>query len=351
MYKINARNVNSVLPKILKLITSEGVKTSSRNGDVLKLPAPLLVQYRKPWERVLFSPKRDANPFFHLMESLWMLAGREDVEFPAYFAKNLANYSDDQKVLNGAYGYRWNGHFGVNGGGHVLNQLDEIVKIFKKDPNSRRVVLSMWDGNTDLTNQKSKDIPCNTHAYFAINQGKLDMTVCNRSNDVIWGLCGANAVHFSILQDYIFRKLEDAGVNVSHGSYYQFTNNAHCYVDNEVYKKTVSDIEDLKKWSTAYEDNHEFLTVSQDYNLFQHFPMIDFDKDMHTFFKLFESTKEFSVDEAVTNSFKDIHRLMNSYMSYKSKDKEASLYHVSQCNTLLDWKLACELWLNRRKWN
>ena len=60
-------------------------------------------QYRQyiltPCERVLLYPERNANPFFHLYESLWMLAGRNDVAGPARYAKNMNNYSDNGVTL------------------------------------------------------------------------------------------------------------------------------------------------------------------------------------------------------------------------------------------------------------
>jgi hypothetical protein len=46
---------------------------------VLVSQTPVVTCYSAPTQRVLFSPMRDANPFFHLMEALWMLAGRDDV--------------------------------------------------------------------------------------------------------------------------------------------------------------------------------------------------------------------------------------------------------------------------------
>ena len=83
----------------------------------------------------------------------------------------------------------------------------------------------MWDAHVDL-GVASKDIPCNTHAYFLINNGRLDMTVCNRSNDIVWGCYGANAVHFSILQEYMA-----ALIGVPVGRYWQISNNWHLYLN------------------------------------------------------------------------------------------------------------------------
>lgn len=144
------------------------VQKDSRNGAVLMIEEPVTITYEKPLERVLFNQVRDANPFFHVMEALWMLAGRNDVEPLAYYASNMRNYSDDGETLNGAYGYRWRkGHGGpyqtglttVPRGESVdallsprlnVDQLGILVAHLKADPNSRRAVLQMWNVADDL---------------------------------------------------------------------------------------------------------------------------------------------------------------------------------------------------------
>src|ERR1039457_2230941 len=104
MHVIQARNVNDALASGLEYLADKGVEEQSRNGPVIVAPGPVTTVYERPLERVLFSPLRDANPFFATMESLWMLAGHNDVVFPAYFAKNMMNYSDGGVTLHGAYG-------------------------------------------------------------------------------------------------------------------------------------------------------------------------------------------------------------------------------------------------------
>lgn len=196
----------------------EVLSEDTRNGRVYSVPHPIVIKFSDPTKRVLFSPKRDANPFFHLFEALWMLGGRNDVDFVSKFNSNIKNYSDDQSTFHGAYGYRWRRHF-------FIDQLDSVVRQLSKDPSSRRVVLTMWDPYVDFETD-GKDLPCNTHIYFRVIDGNLDITVCNRSNDVIWGMFGANAVHMSVLQEYVALRL---GVGV--GVYYQISNNAHIYVE------------------------------------------------------------------------------------------------------------------------
>jgi len=209
-------NVNKALADALWLVKCNGHKETSRNGPVLVCPTPVTTVYSHPTQRVLFSPLRNANPFFHLMEALWMIGGRNDLDWPLRFNKNFAGFSDDGVTLHGAYGHRWRTHFGID-------QLMVLAEELTRNPNSRRAVLGMWDVTQDL-GRDGKDVPCNTHVYFDARNHRLNMTVCCRSNDILWGAYGANAVHFSILQEFLA-----AWVGIPVGVYRQMSNNLHLY--------------------------------------------------------------------------------------------------------------------------
>lgn len=217
MKLITVNNVNEALPLGLQYLADEGQVEDSRNGLVLVSPEPVTTTYLRPRERVLFSTLRDANPFFHYIESMWMLMGMNDVATPAKYARQMEYYSDDGSTLNGAYGYRWRRYFGYD-------QLQEIVNILRRDPTSRRCVLTMWSGAKDLKDQTSKDLPCNTQIYFRVRGHELDMLVTCRSNDIVWGAYGANVVHMSFLQEYMACLL-----NLRVGIYEQLSFNYHLY--------------------------------------------------------------------------------------------------------------------------
>jgi thymidylate synthase len=217
MFLIGARNVNDALSQGLLYLNTQGGKEPSRNGEVLVSPCPVTTLFALPTHRVLFSPIRDANPFFHLMEALWMLSGRDDLAWPQFFNSRFGEFSDDGATLNGAYGFRWRQHF-------EFDQIFAIVQMLKADPSSRRAVLQMWDAH-DLRSE-SKDLPCNTVIYFRVREGRLDMTVSNRSNDIYWGAYGANAVHMSILLEFMA-----SAIGVEVGFYYQISNNYHLYTN------------------------------------------------------------------------------------------------------------------------
>lgn len=232
MKVIESFNANDALAAGLDHLLIDGAYEPSRNGRVLVSRTPVTTITHRPRERVLFSALRDANPFFHVMEAVWMLCGRDDVALPAKYAKQLELYSDDGNTLNGAYGARWRSHFG-------FDQLEDIIRELQENPSSRRCVLSMWDGNEDLQSAAngSKDVPCNTHIYFRVAPHGLDMTVCCRSNDAVWGAHGANVVHFSFLLEYVANCI---GVRV--GRMYQVSNNYHIYADREDVKRLLDTV-------------------------------------------------------------------------------------------------------------
>jgi len=265
MIVLTGRNVNTLWSKALEVIEN-CQQEASRNGPVIVASCPIMSVYDKPWERVLFDPARDANPFFHLFEALWMLAGRNDAAFLNKFVKDFgARFAEPDGRIHDAYGYRWRHHFD-----HDYDDLDQLaiaVDKLRKNPQDRQVVIQMWDANwhdcqEGYANTGANDLlgdwrgrPCNTHIYLRVRDAArtvrhylnvdgtrrrdwaattqldmpnpvLDLTVCCRSNDIIWGAYGANAVHFSFLQEYLAGKI---GVGI--GKLYQLSNNWHAYED------------------------------------------------------------------------------------------------------------------------
>lgn len=202
---------------------------ASRNGECISVLEPVTTIYTDPRKRVLLNVERDPNPFFHLFESLWMLAGRNDVEFVSYFVKRMQEFSDDGKTLHGAYGWRWMSFF-------TSDQIENVISTLSKDPTSRRCVVTMWDPYRDPIKAKAggKDVPCNTQIYFDVRDGKrLNMSVTCRSNDAIWGAYGANVVHFSVLMEYVLLSLRLNGhPYLEMGKYAHFSHDMHVYTDH-----------------------------------------------------------------------------------------------------------------------
>lgn len=324
MLIIRAENVNDAYDQAMYRIGMEGVQMGSRNGAVRKFPTPVVTEYKFPYERVLFDSDRDANPFFHLFESIWMLGGRNDVEFLQKFNSTIGQFSDDGLTLHGAYGHRWRNHFDHD-------QIDGVIKALVGDPNTRRAVLAMWDPYIDppVAAAGGKDVPCNTHVYFNVRpDNKLDMTVCNRSNDMVWGCYGANAVHMSVLHEYVA-----SAVGRPMGFYYQVSNDLHIYE---------------KHWNLikgAKSDEISPYDVIGD-----HVPLVAddetismFDWDVNTFCSYPYTTGNYR-----TNWFRGTIRPMAlAHAAFKNNRPEAAMALAAQIDAE-DWRGASLNWLEYR---
>lgn len=233
MRTISVRNGHQALPRALQILDEVGVRRDSRNGPVIVIPGPFSIEYQQPCERVIFWKERDANPAFHLYESLHMLAGRNDIAPLARYAKQMMAYSDDGVTQHGAYGKRWRGWFENAIDILMYDQLAIIARRLRENPEDRRCVLQMWDPTHDL-DHSGKDVPCNVACTLQRDAaGRLDLVVYNRSNDLIWGALGANLVHMSMMQEYMA-----LWIGCPVGTYHQVSSNSHAYEDkyNELFK-------------------------------------------------------------------------------------------------------------------
>lgn len=228
MIVLEGRNVNYALFNGVRFIHAEGIREDSRNGPVLRSLLPVTTVYRQPNERVCLHPWRDANPFFHLMEALWMIAGRDDLPSLTRYVSTFGQFSDDGVTVAGAYGKRWRRWF-TSEADEDFDQLNWVVERLRKDPRDRRTVIQMWDANIDPGRADSggKDVPCNLTLLPFETEGKLNLTVICRSNDMVLGAYGANAVHFSFLLEYLAGR---CGLGV--GAMWQVSNNFHAYASN-----------------------------------------------------------------------------------------------------------------------
>jgi thymidylate synthase len=346
---ITATNVNYALEEGLNWLKVAGLLTGSRNGPVLKAPGPVITAYKRPDQRVLFSTLRDCNPFFHLFESMWMLAGRNDTASLKPLVPRMQEFSDDQHTLNGAYGFRWREYFG-------FDQIKKVIEMLRKDRGSRRIVLTMWDAmgadnsandgyhySPDLLNQTSKDLPCNTHIYFDASAGDLDMTVCCRSNDVVWGAYGANAVHMSFLHELIAAA---SGLNL--GTYYQMSNNYHIYVERPDTARLLDTDGERHQWSVLYTANDEYakgngaivrpLLAGNEAD-----SLSAFLQEMENWVELggYMKGAHFSFTQNVLNPMMNAHRLHKEGATHTA-------IGVLQAALPSDWRTAGLMWLSKR---
>jgi hypothetical protein len=331
MRVLRARNVHRAFPRAVLELVSHGELRHSRAGDVKVLDCPVTTVYERPSEMVLFWESRDANPFFHLFEALWMIGGRNDVQWLSYFNSNIAKVaSDDGDTLHGAYGNRWRVHWGID-------QLVEIAGNLLRNPDCRRQVLQTWSAVDDLSNHDTKDVPCNTTMTFQVNSnGALDLAVFCRSNDIVWGCYGSDAVTFGMLLEYVA-----AMAKRPVGRYYQISINWHGYVD------TLAKVEDLM-WEPDKPCLYEAGAVVPH-------PLVS--KDMMTWHS---DLKMFMEEGASAVGYRDsffrrvavpMLQAWNRFKTLEAPEKyDEGIKILASYNH--DWAVAGEQWLNRRaaKW-
>ncbi len=339
MHVIETFNVCEALPKAVDYLMNYGNKEQTRIGDALVAPVPVAIWYLNPKQHVLTNPVRDANPFFHLMEAMWMLAGRNDGAFLDYYIKNFSKDFGINGIIPDAYGYRWKYSLGYN-------QLEEIILQLRKNPATRQCVLQMWGaGRDELLADKAR--ACNLVATFRIYDNHLDMTVFNRSNDLIWGCCGANAVHFAIMQEYVASMI---GVKI--GSYWQVSTNLHLYKDHiEMFRKRIIGNEEITiDVNIAY---HLGAGIEQ-YPPTQ--PLIEypecFDEELGEtvgWIDMIQDNKEHYTGN-LSNSFLRDTVLPMALAHHLYKNKELNNALIAITNVVApDWRKAGEEWLLRRK--
>lgn len=318
-FTIDVRNVNDGYYRTLGVLESRGKKVETRNGPAISLPGVFIANVRQPWERVLFDESRDCNPTFHLLEACWMLAGRRDTEFVSQFNNNIINYSDDKEIFNAAYGHRWAEHFGYD-------QLERAVNMLRGNPNSRRVVIDMWDGYSDL-GSSSLDIPCNLMICPRIIDHRLYFTVYNRSNDSVFGLWGANAVHLSFLQEWMA-----AALCVGIGEWVQVSNDLHIYERHW----------DLFKADRRHDMHWAPWPGRQ--------PMVETGKSEYADTFRAECLELCAGKEGGFQSpfLEDtVEPMLAAWREYKAGDKNQALF-LASCIEAADWRIATTQWYRRR---
>jgi thymidylate synthase len=214
MYVIHGHNYRSVLYESLRRLEQYGRKCMPRGKVTIEIESTCLV-IDNPRDRVALLQGRQANIFSTLAETIWVLAGRNDLSFISYYLKSIANFSDDGVSLHGAYGPRLRNWKGVD-------QVMQVYQLLYADPDTRRAVISLFDPECDFDNTR-RDIPCNNWLQFLIRDGKLNLHVVSRSMDVIWGST-INVFEWTVLQEIMATWL-----GIEMGSYVHYIGSLHIY--------------------------------------------------------------------------------------------------------------------------
>jgi thymidylate synthase len=168
-----------------------------------------------PKDRKIINKEREWNEEYAEAEWEWYLTGDPHIktlgDIYGKVPEIWKRMADGEGKVNSNYGYQWD----RNG------QIDYVCALLKNNLDTRQAAISIYDGKE--CGIYTHDTPCTYAIQFTIVNGRLDMCVTMRSNDLWYGYCN-DQYQFSKLQEMVSKRLE-----IDTGVYYHFAHNMHLY--------------------------------------------------------------------------------------------------------------------------
>jgi len=129
-----------------------------------------------------------------IYELLWFLNGDTNVKYLQDNGVRIWNeWADENGDLGPVYGHQWR-----NWNSEEIDQIKEMIETLKKNPNSRRMLVSAWNPSVmpntsvsfseNVANGKAALPPCHAFFQFYVADGKLSCQLYQRSADVFLGV-------------------------------------------------------------------------------------------------------------------------------------------------------------------
>ncbi len=155
-------------------------------------------------------------------ELLWFLKGETNT---AYLKENGVSiwdeWADEQGNLGPVYGKQWRSWASPDG--QVIDQISDIVKTLKSNPDSRRMIVSAWNPS-DLP--KMALAPCHCLFQFYVADGKLSCQLYQRSADIFLG------VPFNIASYALLTMMLAQVCGLKYGDFVHTFGDAHIYTNH-----------------------------------------------------------------------------------------------------------------------
>ncbi|QWD36506.1 thymidylate synthase [Polynucleobacter paneuropaeus] len=119
-----------------------------------------------------------------IYELLWFLKGSTDNNWLKERGVSIWNeWAASDGDLGPIYGYQWRSWPAPNG--QHIDQITEVLETIKKNPDSRRIIVSAWNV-ADIP--KMALAPCHAFFQFYVADGKLSCQLYQRSADIFLGV-------------------------------------------------------------------------------------------------------------------------------------------------------------------
>lgn len=155
-------------------------------------------------------------------ELLWFIKGDTNIKYLKENGVTIWDeWADENGDLGPVYGKQWRAWEGKDG--KVIDQLKNVIEQIKKNPNSRRLIVSAWNVSEV---EKMKLPPCHCFFQFYVANNKLSCHLLIRSNDLFLGN-PYNVAQYSILTHMV---AQVCGLDV--GEFILTIGDAHIYLNH-----------------------------------------------------------------------------------------------------------------------
>ena len=164
-----------------------------------------------------------------IYELLWFLKGDTNIKYLQENGVKIWDaWADNNGDLGPVYGHQWR-----NWNSEEIDQISELIKELKTNPNSRRMLVSAWNPSVlpdttksfdeNVANYKAALPPCHAFFQFYVSDGKLSCQLYQRSADIFLG------VPFNIASYALLTMMIAQVCNLEPGEFIHTFGDAHIY--------------------------------------------------------------------------------------------------------------------------
>ena len=206
---------------LLRHIQSEGVLKSDRTGTGTKSVFGYQMRFNLAEGFPLLTTKKvHLKSIIH--ELLWFIAGDTNIKYLKDNGVSIWDeWADENGDLGPVYGHQWRSWPAPDG--RSIDQLADVVSQIRKNPDSRRLIVSAWN---PAEVDKMALPPCHSLFQFYVANGKLSLQLYQRSADTFLG------VPFNIASYALLTMMVAQCCGLEPGDFVHTLGDAHIYTNH-----------------------------------------------------------------------------------------------------------------------
>jgi len=178
---------------LIRHIQSNGVEKTDRTGTGTKSIFGYQMRFNLEEGFPLITTKKiHIKSVIH--ELLWFLKGDTNIQYLKENGVRIWNeWANEKGDLGPVYGHQWR-----NWNSEGIDQIKEMIRTIKFNPDSRRIIVNAWNPcvlpdtsisfSENIANNKAALPPCHTFFQCYLADGKLSLQLYQRSADVFLGV-------------------------------------------------------------------------------------------------------------------------------------------------------------------